>query len=593
MINGAIMNIKQLSLVATVSALTFTTVTNAVLGPIPIYLNTEYRTDTPVIDSIASTLTFDAEDIAITGANTFLDFLGAVPSVGLFDAQGNVPAIYMRGGDSHHVLVLVDGIKMNPVNSGKGAIEYGLTSISLNDIEKVEIVKGPGSVLYGSSATAGVISITTKKGANGTDATISTKFGTNNSKTFALSVSNGDKDGYVRFTHNNYTTDGINARTDDQTGEKDAISNRTTQIKVGNERFDISYLEARNKTEYDDAGAPDKLGDRKFNKITVNTNKEFSDTWKTKLSFSQTKNNRDTGAGAPGDRHKSTTISILNDIKIDEALLNIGLSQIKDENTTKNQKLTSENIFVNWQKNIKSIDINTGARYIRHSKFGNEIVYNLGAAKYLDNDIKLTSSYATAFNAPSLPYLLDYWGGENPSLKPETSKSTEIGLEKTHDWGVSAINLFKTKTKNAIGGWPLVNQDIYLAEGVDISTNINIAEYSINFGHTYTKSRINDAVTQAAKRPKNITNLTINKQYGKFNSRAQVIKKSSSFISNGEEVSGYTLLNLSTGYNFNDNTKVSFNIKNATDKDYEISGGDGYRYIQPGRVIEVGLHYKF
>ena len=99
------MNIKQLSLAAAVSTLTFTTATNAVLGPIPIYLNTEYRTDTPVIGSIASTLTFDAEDIALTGANTFLDFLGTVPSVGLFYAQGNVPAIYMRGGDSHHVLV--------------------------------------------------------------------------------------------------------------------------------------------------------------------------------------------------------------------------------------------------------------------------------------------------------------------------------------------------------------------------------------------------------------------------------------------------------------------------------------------------------
>jgi vitamin B12 transporter len=589
------MNIKKLSLAAAVSALTFTTATNAVLGPIPIYLNTEYRTDAPVIGSIASTLSFDADDIASTGANTFLDFLGTVPSVGLFNAQGNVPAIYMRGGDSHHTLVLVDGVKMNPVNSGKGAIEYGLTSISLDDIEKIEIVKGSGSVLYGSSAVAGVIAITTKKGADGKHTTVSTKFGSNNSKTYALSASDGDKDGYVRFTHNRYTTDGTNARTDDTTGEKDGISNRTTQIKVGNERFDISYLESRNKTEYDDAGAPDQLGDRKFNKIAVNVNKKFSDTWKAKLSFAQTKNNRNTGAGAAtlGDKHKSTTISILNDFKIDEALLNVGLSQIDDENTTKNQKLTSENLFVNWQKNINNFDINAGARYIKHSKFGNETVYNLGAAKYLDNGIKLTSSYATAFNAPSLSYLLDYWGGENPNLKPETSKSTEIGLEKSHDWGVSAIKLFKTKTKNAIGGWPLVNQDTYLAEGVDISTNVNIAGYGINFGHTYAKSRVNNATTQASKRPKNITNLTISKQYGEFNSRAQVIKKSSSFISNDEEVNGYTLLNLSTGYNINDNAKVSLNINNTTDKDYKISGGAGYRYIQPGRTVEVGLDYNF
>lgn len=589
------MNIKQISLVTAVLALILSRTTNAVLGPIPIYLNTEYRTDTPVIGSISSTLIFDEEDIATTGANTFLDFLSTVPSVVLFNAQGNVPAIYMRGSDSHHTLVLVDGVRMNPANSGKGAIEYGLTSISLNDIEKIEIVKGSGSVLYGSSAIAGVIAITTKKGADGKRTKVSTKFGSHNSKTYALSTSNGDKDGYVRFTYNKYTTDGINTRTDDTTGEKDGISNSTTQIKAGNERFDVSYLESRNKTEYDNAGAPDQLGDRKFNKIAINVNNKFSDTWKAKLSIAQTKNNRNTGAGAStvGDRHKSNTISILNDIKIDDALLNIGFSHIEDKNATKNQKLTSENLFVNWQKNINNIDINAGARYINHSKFGNETVYNLGAAKYLNNGIKLTGSYATAFNAPSLPYLLDYWGGENPNLKPETSTSTEIGIEKNYDWGLSAITLFKTKTRNAIGGWPLVNQDTYLAKGVDISTNANIAGYGINFGHTYAKSRANNASTQAVKRPKNITNIEFSKQYGKFNSKAQVINKSSSLISNGEEVNGYTLLNMSTGFNINDNAKMSLSIKNATDKDYKISGGAGYRYIQPGRTFTVGLDYSF
>ena len=589
------MNIKQISLVTAVLALILSRTTNAVLGPIPIYLNTEYRTDTPVIGSISSTLIFDEEDIATTGANTFLDFLSTVPSVVLFNAQGNVPAIYMRGSDSHHTLVLVDGVRMNPANSGKGAIEYGLTSISLNDIEKIEIVKGSGSVLYGSSAIAGVIAITTKKGADGKRTKVSTKFGSHNSKTYALSTSNGDKDGYVRFTYNKYTTDGINTRTDDTTGEKDGISNSTTQIKAGNERFDVSYLESRNKTEYDNAGAPDQLGDRKFNKIAINVNNKFSDTWKAKLSIAQTKNNRNTGAGAStiGDTHKSNTISILNDIKIDNALLNIGFSHIEDKNATKNQKLTSENLFVNWQKNINNIDINAGARYINHSKFGNETVYNLGAAKYLNNGIKLTGSYATAFNAPSLPYLLDYWGGENPNLKPETSTSTEIGIEKNYDWGLSAITLFKTKTRNAIGGWPLVNQDTYLAKGVDISTNANIAGYGINFGHTYAKSRANNASTQAVKRPKNITNIEFSKQYGKFNSKAQVINKSSNLISNGEEVNGYTLLNMSTGFNINDNAKMSLSIKNATDKDYKISGGAGYRYIQPGRTFTVGLDYSF
>lgn len=273
------MNIKQLSVAAAVSALTFTTASNAVLGPIPIYLNTEYRTDSPVIGSIASTLSFDAEDIKATGANTFIDFLATVPSVGLFNGHGNVPAVFMRGGHSNHTLILVDGIKINSASSQNGAAEYGLANVALNDIEKIEIVKGSGSVLYGAQAVSGVINIATKKGADGTHSTVSMKYGTHNSKTYELSASGGSAEGFVRFSHNKYTTDGIDARDADITDDKDGVDNRTTQIKFGNERHHITYLESRLKNEYDRCwdgtqSVDNCLGDAKLNKVLISTNKK-------------------------------------------------------------------------------------------------------------------------------------------------------------------------------------------------------------------------------------------------------------------------------------------------------------------------------
>ncbi len=580
---------------------------NAALGPIPIYLNTEYRTDSPVIGSIASTLTFDANDIEATGANTFLDFLATVPSIGLFNATGNTPAVFMRGGESHHTLFLVDGVSINDLSDSNKAISYGLTGIALSDIEKIEIVKGSGSVLYGSSAIAGVVSITTKKGANGKHATVNTKFGTHNSKTYTLSASNGDKDGFIRFNHKKYTTDGIDARTDTN-GEKDGLSNVFTQIKVGNEKFDISYLKNRNKAEYDNFDGKDNenLGDRKFSRVAINANKKISDIWKTKLSLAQTTVSRNTGLNATtiGDKFKSTSITLLNDIKIDAALLNVGLSKIDDKNTTDNQKLSSKNLFVNWQKNINSIDINTGARYIKHSKFGNETIYNLGLAKYLNNGIKLTGGYGTAFSAPSIGRL--YGWGANPDLQPEKSKSIELGVEKTHYWGLSSIKIFRNKVKDAItwdGGYTgtsprYFNTGDYLAKGVELSVNANIDSYNINFNHIHSKSKKNNSLTKV-RRPSDITNLTLSKQYGKFNSRIQVIRRSSVTTVYDGDRSGYTLLNLSTKYGINDKMQISLNVNNATDKKYSIASfntetdktrGD---YNQLGRTIEVGLNYKF
>jgi len=624
------MNIKKLSLAAAVSALTFTTATNAVLGPIPIYLNTEYRTDAPVIGSIASTLSFGENDIKATGASTFLDFLATVPSVGLH--EGTVPAVFMRGSESYHTLVIVDGVSIHDIDANKGAVQYGLTSISLNDIEKVEIIKGSGSVLYGSSAISGVISITTKKGADGERTIVNTKFGTNNTKTYALSTSSGNKDGFVRFTHNKYTTDGINAQAIDLTGEKDAISNRSTQIKLGNDVFDITYLVTNNKTEYDDTqyvnsslteNQPNNLGVRDLSKISANITKKFSDTWKTKLSLAQTSSKRDTysaGLHTVGDKYKSTDVTILNDIKINNALLNIGLSKFDDKNTTENTKISSKEVFANWQKNIDNVDINVGARYI-NTDSGNKTIYNLGAAKYLDNGIKLTGNHGTSFKAPTLTMIegtSDYWYAASPDVKPETSKNIELGIEKQHNWGLSSIKVFKMKVKNRFnqpfaygttgyGTW--INEESYATKGIELLVSSNLAGYNINLDHTYSKSSQNHSDTQPVRRPKNITNLTISKQYGKFNSRLQVIKKSSSLDSNpaffgpNETLEGYTLVNLSTNYAINNNVKVSLTIKNATNKYYATAtaynttastANDIFAiYNNPGRAVSIGLEYKF
>ena len=595
------MNIKQLSLVAAVSVLTFTTTTNAVLGPIPIYLNTEYRTDTPVIGSIASTLSFDAEDIKAAGANTFLDFLATVPSVALSNPQGDVPGVFIRGGRSEDTLFVLDGVSMTSADSLNGAIEYGLTTIPLNDIEKIEIVKGAGSVLYGSGAIAGVVSITTKKGADGTRGTASTKFGTHNSSTYALSVNSGNKDGYIRFSHNNHNTDGINSKTGDTTQESDSINNQSTQITVGNEQINISYLKARNKTEYDgwDGTNSEELGDTKLTKVTASTSKIFSNTWKSKLSISQTKSSRDSGINAMtiGDKYNTTSIALLNDIKIDEALLNIGVSKIDNENTTKYKKMSTNNLFINWQKNIKNVDVNVGARYIKHNKFGNKTVYNLGAAKLLDGGYKLTANHATAFKTPTLKnlYSWDFTGntlyhGGNENLNPETSKNTEIGIEKQHESGSASIKFYQNKiidgitTTGAYGvsGYSYVNTDKLTSEGIELSVNTNISSYDIDFSHTHNKSR-----TQAVKRPKNITSLTVKKQYHKFNSKAQIIKKSSHDVVNN--LKDFTLLNLSTSYKIDQQAKVSVNVNNATDKKHQTVNG----YNELERTIEMSLTYNF
>lgn len=270
-------------------------------------------------------------------------------------------------------------------------------------------------------------------------------------------------------------------------------------------------------------------------------------------------------------------------------MLNIGLSQVDDKNTNNNQQITSKEVFINWQKEIGNIDINTGARHIKHSKFSNETVYNLGIAKYLDKGVKLTSTYNTAFTTPSLAQI-----NAVATLEPETSKNIELGIEKTYDWGVVDVKTYTNKIENAFRsddttGWAWSNIGRLTTKGIEVSVSTNINNYDLDFSHSYNESRAHDETTQAIRRPKNMTNLTLNKRYDKFNSKVQIIKKSSSLDAGNVELAGYTLLNLNTQYQVNNNAKASLTVNNATDKDYTVANG----FNQFGRTVSLGLDYNF
>lgn len=578
---------------------------NAVLGPVSIYLNTEYRTQNPVIGSIASTIKLNTDDIKATGANTFLELLATIPSAGFVGPQGNVPALFLRGSNANHTLVIIDGVKLHDISSPDAAAGYALESIPLAEIEQIEIVKGPYSSLYGSGAIGGVIQIFTKKGTGYNSADIIV--GSNNSKKISFSSSNKGEQGFVNFNISKYQTDGISARNDST--EKDPVDNQSIGFKIGYQTntetdFTIGLLNSTVNTLYDECFSASNNGNNcalnnRLTRLNLTIAHKFNDTTYSKLSFADIAQQRDNivdDAISPfgNAKYQTKDLTLLNEIKLGNALLSIGLAKIEDKNITDNQTLSSQDIFAQWQKNISGFDINTGLRFINHSDFGRETVYNLGVAKSLNNGIKLTGSYGTAFVAPTI-YQINYKTTNN--LKPETSKSIEIGLEKQYYSGVYGVKFYNNKIIDFIDfnddNGNFIN-DFYFngsrlnIKGVESSISAKLANYQINFNHNYVSSELNSSNTQQDRRPKNTSDLTISKAYNKFNSRLQVINKSSS-IDGATTLRGYTLTNLSTHYAYNNNSKISLNINNVFDKNYAVVNG----YNQLGRTINIGLKYNF
>ena len=152
---------KKLILAASLSAILVSQAAYAVIGPIKITLNTEYRTSNPVIGDIATTIKLDKSEIRATGARTFTGLLQSIPSVSFEGGQGNLRALRLRGNEASHTLLLLDGHKVTITGS-----QPNLDVIPLDQIERIEISKGPFSSLYGPGAIGGVIHVFTDKDIN-------------------------------------------------------------------------------------------------------------------------------------------------------------------------------------------------------------------------------------------------------------------------------------------------------------------------------------------------------------------------------------------------------------------------------------------
>ena len=589
-------------LLPTIALAGISTLASAAIGPLPIYPNTEFRTNNSIIGSISSVSSFSYTDISASGANTIANFLKTTGEVTVFD--GNIPAYFIRGGNSNHTLVLLDGVKINSADSLNGAIEFNLNTLSLNDIEKIEIIKGNASVLYGSSAIAGVISITTKKGGENTSK-VSISTGSDNFKTSNITTSAGDTTNYIRFNASTYETDGISARnTNTETdGQKTTNANIKFGTKINNSNITLGYYTAHDEFEFDDGFGTnhDRKSDISLDKVSLDILTNHTSDIETNFKYAKTNSvKKDFTSGVQtnnsGDKYQTELFSFLNDIKNENSVITTGIERLTDNNVSENIKLSSNDLFVSLQQRIADFDINVGVRYINHDRFGDKTIYNLGSGTDLNNGIRITASYSTAFLAPTLKQLFGWDfsgvnGGGNLDLQPETSKNINFGIEKSFNWGDLSVSLFKNKSNNAIDwiGAGYVNVNKLKTRGIELTLLTSIRGFDINASHTYVKSTENDSGEQALRRPKNTTNIGISSQFNKVFAKLNITKKSSSNDTGNRVLDGYTLLDIHSRYTLDKNTSIKLNINNITNKEYQTAN----TYNQLGRTFEVGLDYTF
>ncbi len=399
-----------------------------------------------------------AEEIQERGYKTLKDALTSVPGISFTSngGFGQPTSIYLRGLQSDHLLVLVDGVRANDVTGLNGA---QFEHFRLDNVERIEVVKGPQSGIWGADASAGVINIVTKKSTKNSLA-YSFSLGTYDSRDFSLSLSRKEGAFDYRFALSTFRTAGFSAaepgsrsplygtRGDDLGYEKDPYSNRNIQLGIGydlssSDRIEGSLYSIDADVHYDSSDfATDQTIDAPDGPFTVNRVKErfyraayirSDGANEAQLFYNFSTFNRSQYGGYSGHVKEAGVLDRFDYTKGGFLQAGAGYQSFHQGlsgGTGLNRSYANRYIFATNYNSIfdgKSVLTET-LRYDNYTTFDNKLTYKIGLKQSIVDGLSLLGNYSTGYNVPTLYRLYGNFVG-NSALKPEKSAGFDIGLK--------------------------------------------------------------------------------------------------------------------------------------------------------------------
>lgn len=566
---------------------------------------TASRTAQTVDEALAPVIVIDREEIENSQAVDVAELLRfhAGLDIARTGGAGSQTSLFTRGTESDHTLILIDGVKFNPGTTGGAAIQ----NVNPEMIERIEIVKGPRSTLYGSEAIGGVINIITRRGkTKGTHANASMALGENSTRKFSANVAHGSKvfRAGLGFAVNN--TGGFPARRSSTVGDNE---NRNTSINTYfgvalNNGLDVelSHWQSSGNNSYLNSSLA--LRDQDFtNSVTALTFKaDPSDIWSTTLKLSRLEDDLDQSQNSNTSRTVRNVLDWQNDIELNQHhLVTAGISLSSEDTTSVGFSTYNENTHVNAifiQDNIQygNHQLLVAARNTDHDDFGNHATWNLEYGYQATAKLRLLAGIGTAFHAPTGN---DRFGsGGKIDLNPETSRNIELGLRyKMNQHHSASASLFDNKIKDLI----TFPAPAFTAENVQ-EARIK----GLELGYKFTKGPWQARAEAIFQDPKNESNDTLLLRRAKRSLTASVAYTHDSYrigadiLASGDredfdaftfsrkDLDAYTTVNLNASYTLDKDWRIQARIENLFNEAYDLVDD----YATPGRTALLELRYS-
>lgn len=580
---------------------------------LPEMVVTATRTAVPKNSLSAATTIFTREDIERLQAKSIPELLRG--SAGIDVAQsggyGQISTIFMRGTNSTHVLVLVDGIKVGSVTAGITQFEF----IPIDQIERVEIIRGSQSSLYGSEAIGGVIQIFTRKGSETKTPKVTLDAGGGSFYTHrtAGSVSGRFNNSWYSASASHFDTDGFNVGGGANQLDKDGYKNTAVNARIGhhfdnNAELEAAFLHNQGTTFYD--GFYNKTNF--INQVaSLVGSLNVVENWRSTLRLGQSLDQHDSFFSSNhklASRFDSTrwNASWLNQFTLSENhQLIFGSDYRLDEidSFTKYVESSRYDIGVFGEMHSRFFDnhfVNASVRWDKNQTFGDYVTGSVGWRYNWNYGISVLANFGNAFRSPTfneLYYPRDDWGGGgNPNLKPEQSKTYETGLLGEHDWGNWELRAYHTDIDNLILGWSPRNVAKAQIQGVEAQIGTEI--YGFKPKLTLNLLNPEDKATgeRLLKRTDKSLSFDISRSILDFDLAAAVIAQGDreeiafmpDFSQKMVNVGGFVTVDLRSAYHINENWIISAKLNNLLDKNYQTVN----TYNMAGRNFFVSIHYN-
>ena len=570
---------------------------------------TASRYEQAQIDVIPSITVIDREDILNLQANSILDLLALQQGIDVARTGGNgsQTSIFMRGTNSNHTLVLIDGVRASSSFTGSFTWE----NLPISQIEGIEIVRGSRVSYYGSDAIGGVINIITRKQDNLYVQYTGGSFGTNNVDAGFGQVKDNVQYSLVVGSHN---TDGFSSTNENNlygfNPDDDAYENNSLGIKASydlkSSQILFNYLGSKSNADFDsfyNAGHS-KASDRI---ARLSWRGELFNSWNSEIAIGNNRNTIATQIYTSDYNSNRYTLDWLMNKNIDNNHIGFGMSY-RNEDSEFNHDIVNQlsydssrnnlAVFANWQGVYDRTIFSISGRFDHNNVYGDNTTGNVDWSYKVNNKWRLNLSAATAFHAPNLNELYSpdfqmdgFFSFEgNLDLKPEESVNLEIGLKaRLSETQNLSFNLFHYKIDNLVSyigsTFKPTNLNKSTIKGLEAAYNYQYKSLKLNVNATVQDANNDETNTALLRRPDNKVNLSIDKFFDKI-SIGSSIRYASENPDYGVELDGYTIIDLRAAYEFNEHWKVSAKIENATDKDYQIINGyntpdlSGYLTIQ-------------